>query len=60
MQYKILKEENIIFEDASDGLEEQVKEALKDGWKPQGGVSAVKKPIGSGAFIVSQAMIKDE
>ena len=60
MQYKILKEENIIFEDASDGVEEQVKEALKDGWKPQGGVSTVKKASGCNALIVSQAIIKDE
>ncbi|MGN1299467.1 MAG: DUF1737 domain-containing protein [Candidatus Scatovivens sp.] len=57
MQYKILKEENIIYEDASDNLEEQVNEALKEGWKPQGGVSTVRQK--SNVFIISQAMIKD-
>lgn len=49
MQYKIVEASNRY------DLQTDVSEALKNGWKPQGGVSF----IFSGSAIWAQAMVKE-
>ena len=62
MEYRILQvsDETLLgrdLEKTAGKLEKMVNEAMKDGWKPQGGVSAgVKQNIGP---YLLQAMIKD-
>lgn len=61
MDYKILTGESFkSTEYAIRELEREVKSYMKEGWKPQGGVSITKFGSSSYIFTVAQAMIKEE
>jgi len=50
MEYVIVSNHSVIF------LEGEINEMIKDGWKPQGGLSVVKDGLGTS---YCQAMIKE-
>jgi len=54
--YKILIEEWYGYESAVKYLEQSVKDHIKQGWIPQGGISITLS--GSDHYCLSQAMIK--
>ena len=60
MQYKILSAEELYENNARDKLTTKVEEALNEGWKLQGGVSATKSALGHNWYILFQAMIKED
>ena len=60
MQYKILSAEELYESKARDKLTTKVEEALNEGWKLQGGVSATKSTLGHNWYILFQAMIKED
>ena len=55
MQYKIIVTSNEQVHTAKKELEEEVRIAITDGWKPQGGVSMCFNP-NFRIFFLSQAL----
>ena len=62
MQYKILKASSSDFDESLEKLKERVNLNIKDGWRPQGGVSMAEETgIGGSKYqIVVQAMVKED
>ena len=54
--YTVIKTSNLAANETIEDLITKVNDSIKDGWKPQGGVSAVLTPSGPQFY---QAMIKD-
>jgi Domain of unknown function (DUF1737) len=54
MEYRVISESKMA------DLVKEVNNAIKEGWKPQGGVSVTKghAPVLGQAFVWAQAMIK--
>jgi hypothetical protein len=54
MEYRVISESKIA------DLVREVNDAIKEGWKPQGGVSVTKglAPLLGQAFVWAQAMVK--
>lgn len=57
MEYMIVKETDFYEDSALCKLEQHVGQAIKDGWKPKGGVEISNLDRG---FIFAQAMVKKE
>jgi hypothetical protein len=54
MEYRVISESKMA------DLVKEVNNAIKEGWKPQGGVSVTKglAPLLGAAFVWAQAMVK--
>ena len=54
MEYRVINESKMT------DLVREVNNAIKEGWKPQGGVSVTKglAPLLGAAFVWAQAMVK--
>jgi hypothetical protein len=54
MEYRVINESKMT------DLVKEVNNAMKEGWKPQGGVSVTKglAPLLGSAFVWAQAMVK--
>jgi hypothetical protein len=56
MKYRIIQASGSIFEYAAEKLEDEVCEAIENGWQPCGGISVTLTPDG---YLLAQAMVKN-
>ena len=61
MQYCVITSDGDFLHRVSQNLSDKVAEAIKDGWKVQGGVSISRYKVGYENYIsMAQAMVKEK